>query len=50
MPAEIYEIENFLSKDECEYLIQEIKSELRPSTIASTGEYDSTYRTSSTVI
>ena len=48
VPAEIYEIENFLSKDECEYLIQEIKSELRPSTIASTGEYDSTYRTSST--
>jgi len=48
VPAEIYEIENFLSKDECEYLIQEIKSELRPSTIASTGEFDSTYRTSST--
>ena len=48
VPAEIYEIENFLSKEECEHLIQEIKSELRPSTIASTGEFDSTYRTSST--
>ena len=46
--AEIYEIDNFLSKNECDKLIEEIKSELRPSTIASLGEYDASYRTSST--
>jgi len=46
--AEIYEVENFLSVDECKKLIDEIKSELRPSTIATDGEFDSTYRTSST--
>lgn len=46
--AEIYEVENFLSADECKKLIDRIKSELRPSTIASDGEFDSTYRTSST--
>ncbi len=48
VPAEIYEVENFLSKEECKQLIEEIKSELRPSTIASAGEYDASYRTSST--
>mgnify|MGYP001441205631 CR=1 FL=1 len=48
VPAEIYEITNFLSKKECNLLIKEIKSELRPSTIAVSGEFDSTYRTSST--
>ena len=36
------------SPKECEELIDEIKSELRPSTIATSGEFDSTYRTSST--
>ena len=46
--AEIYEVESFLSPKECEELIDEIKSELRPSTIATSGEFDSTYRTSST--
>ena len=46
--AEIYEVESFLSPNECEELIDEIKSELRPSTIATSGEFDSTYRTSST--
>tara|TARA_B100000902_G_scaffold113736_1_gene114861 strand:+ start:971 stop:2332 length:1362 start_codon:yes stop_codon:yes gene_type:complete len=46
--AEIYEVENFLSQDECNLLVNEIKSALRPSTIASEGEFDSTYRTSST--
>ena len=46
--AEIYEIDHFLSKNECDQLIEEIKGELRPSTIASSGEYDASYRTSST--
>ena len=46
--AEIYEVGSFLSQDECDLLINEIKSALRPSTIASEGEFDSTYRTSST--
>ena len=36
------------SKEECKRLIDEIKRTLRPSTIASAGEYDPTYRTSST--
>ncbi len=46
--AEIYEINSFLTKEECKRLIFEIKRTLRPSTIASAGEYDPTYRTSST--
>jgi prolyl 4-hydroxylase len=48
VPAEIYEVENFLSKKDCQRLIDEIISQLRPSTIASSGEYDPTFRTSST--
>ena len=40
VPAEIYEVENFLSKEDCQRLIFEITSKLRPSTIASSGEYD----------
>tara|TARA_A100001011_G_scaffold128109_1_gene135148 strand:+ start:1595 stop:2386 length:792 start_codon:yes stop_codon:yes gene_type:complete len=48
VPAEIYEVENFLSKADCQRLIYEITSKLRPSTIASSGEYDPTFRTSST--
>ena len=35
VPAEIYEVENFLSKKDCQSLIDEIISQLRPSTIAS---------------
>ena len=46
--AEIYNIEDFLSHKECSLLIGKIKNKLRPSTIASSGEYDKTYRTSST--
>jgi len=46
--AEFYEIDNFLSISECEKLIKEISSELRPSTIASAGKHDDSYRTSST--
>ena len=46
--AEIYEVDNFLTPEECEILISEIKRELRPSTIASSGAEDSSYRTSST--
>ena len=48
VPAEIYEVENFLSKKDCQRLIDEIISQLRPTTIASSGEYDPTFRTSST--
>ena len=48
VPAEIYEIKKFLTKRECDLLIAEIKKKLRPSTIASSGEYDATYRTSKT--
>ena len=33
--GKIYEVEDFLSEDECELIIKEIKSSLRPSTIAS---------------
>ena len=46
--AEIYEVSNFLSEEQCNYLIKEIKKSLRPSTIASSGEYDNFYRTSKT--
>ena len=46
--AEIYTIKDFLSHKECSLLIEKIKNKLRPSTIASSGEYDKTYRTSST--
>ena len=48
VPAEIYEVDNFLTCEECEVLISEIKKELRPSTIATSGNEDSSYRTSST--
>ena len=48
VPAEIYEVENFLSKKECQSLVDEITSQLRPSTIVSSEEYDPTFRTSST--
>lgn len=48
IPAEFYEIDNFLSDSECEQLIKEISSKLRPSTIASVGQHDDSYRTSST--
>ena len=46
--AEIYTIKDFLSHKECSLLIEKIKNKLRPSTIASSGVYDKTYRTSST--
>ena len=46
--AEIYEIEGFLNDDECTLLIKKIKSKLRPSTIATSGIYDDSFRTSST--
>jgi len=46
--AEIYEVSDFLSAEECQLLIDQIKSTLRPSTIATSGEYDHSYRTSST--
>ena len=46
--AEIYEVRDFLSTEECQFLIDQIKSTLRPSTIATSGEYDHSYRTSST--
>ena len=46
--AEIYEVKDFLSGEECQLLIDQIKSTLRPSTIATSGEYDHSYRTSST--
>ena len=46
--AEIYEVRDFLSAEECQLLIDQIKSTLRPSTIATSGEYDHSYRTSST--
>jgi len=46
--AEIYEIEGFLNDDECNLLIKKIKSKLRPSTIATSGIYDDSFRTSST--
>ena len=45
---EMYEIENFLNEAECAEIVQLIKSKLRPSEIASSGEYDSSFRTSST--
>ena len=45
---EMYEIENFLNETECAEIIQLIKSKLRPSEIASSGEYDNSFRTSST--
>ena len=48
VPAEIYKVHNFLNNEECDQIIKEIKSKLRPSTIASSGEYDATFRTSST--
>ena len=46
--AEFYEIDNFLSISECEQLIKEIGTKLRPSTIANAGKHDDSYRTSST--
>ncbi len=46
--AEIYKIDEFLDKNECSLLINKIKSKLRPSTIATSGVYDDSFRTSST--
>ena len=46
--AEIYEIDGFLNNDECDLLVKKIKSKLRPSTIATSGIYDHSFRTSST--
>ena len=46
--AEIYFAENFLSYGECDLITEKIKSKLRPSTIATSGVYDESFRTSST--
>ncbi|MDC0072861.1 2OG-Fe(II) oxygenase [Gammaproteobacteria bacterium] len=47
--AEIYCINNFLNKNECEELIRIIKKRLKPSTIATSGiEEDKNFRTSRT--
>lgn len=46
--AEFYTLENFLSGEECERLIELIKSRLRPSEISNASELDAAYRTSST--
>lgn len=46
--AEIYEVENFLNHKECDAIVDKIKSKLRPSTIATSGVYDDSFRTSST--
>ena len=43
----LYNLENFLNPDECEYVIEAIKTELRPSELTS-YEPDSTFRTSKT--
>jgi len=47
--AEIYSINDFLNKNECEELIRIIKKRLKPSTIATSGiEEDKNFRTSRT--
>ena len=47
--AEIYSIDDFLNKKECEKLIGIIKKRLKPSTIATSGiEKDKQFRTSRT--
>lgn len=43
----LYNLENFLNQDECEHLIQAIKTKLRPSKLSS-YEPDSKFRTSRT--
>ena len=46
--AEFYTLENFLNSEECDQITQLIQSKLRPSTIASSGTFDPSFRTSST--
>ena len=45
---ELYTAQTFLEPHECEEIIEIIKSNLRPSTISSTGEADPDFRTSRT--
>ena len=45
---ELYILEDFLTKDECQRLIELMKSSLRPSTITNENEPDSYFRTSKT--
>ena len=45
---EMYQVQEFLSKDECDQVKSLIQTKLRPSTIVHEGEYDKSIRTSST--
>ena len=46
--AEFYTLNNFLNSEESDQVTELIKKKLRPSTIATDGEIDETYRTSRT--
>ena len=46
--AEFYTLDNFLNSEECNQVTELIKKKLRPSTVATDGEVDETYRTSRT--
>ncbi|ARU56900.1 2OG-Fe(II) oxygenase [Oleiphilus messinensis] len=46
--AELYVVENFLNKEECDAIISRIRSSLRRSTIVETAEPDQYFRTSKT--
>ena len=45
---EMYQVQEFLSTDECDQVKSLIQTKLRPSTIVHEGEYDKSIRTSST--
>lgn len=45
---EMYQVQEFLSTDECDQVRSLIQTKLRPSTIVHEGEYDKSIRTSST--
>jgi len=48
--AQLYTVDDFLSRDECEEVVALIRTQLRPSTISTPpgGEYDKAFRTSRT--
>jgi prolyl 4-hydroxylase len=46
--AELYTVDDFLSEEECEKLVELIQQELVPSTITNVNEADTTFRTSRT--
>jgi len=45
---ELYTLDNFLTEDECQYLIDLMQTDLRPSTVTNEDEIDKDFRTSKT--